>query len=219
MGEEDFVFQYSLSNESNTDFFVRHIASIVDSRNDLCIYGESYQNAPMDKLCDFWDSFYEKNGQEYLKRSKATVGDCQYTRSFYFWLEQNAQVVAALRITPYPFEINTAVDDAYQVGVEYDQYIELSRLVVTAGADSRLVTLKLMAAACQHILNGKHAGIVAMCRFAQRRLFERVGLRAIHQTSIRLEKRNSGEYWLMAGSIEDICSTVVAGNKVQIISR
>lgn len=153
---------------------------------------------------------YESRGASYLC---AVTGETLLKnqvldqRSLHLAVWRASTVIGALRLTTAPFELVTetslsSVDD------DYAHHMEFGRLVMTGDAGFRAPAEKLMASGCLMALDHGKAGVIAMCRPAQARLFERYGLARIVEQPLVLPQRDHGTYWLLASSWQSMASPI-----------
>lgn len=147
---------------------------------------KEYQGRGASYLCDPRQDVLKKNVALDMRSAHLTV-----------W--NGPALMGALRLTAAPFELAEETGVSW-VNQEYSNHMEFGRLVMASAAGYRAPAEKLMAAGCLHALEAGKAGVVAMSRPVQARLFERYGLKPIVPFPSILPQRDNGTYWLLAAS-------------------
>ncbi len=153
-----------------------------------------YQNRGATYLCSTDDESIAKNHE--LDQ-----------RSLHLSVWRSSQLIGAIRLTEMPFELLTEMGVPPMADI-YAGHMEFGRLVMTADAGFRTAAEKLMALGCLRALDLGKAGVIAMCRPAQTRLFERYGLVRIMDAPLILPHRNNGKYWLLASSWQSMAAPI-----------
>jgi hypothetical protein len=128
-------------------------------------------------------------------------------RSEHLAVWRTSTLIGALRLTAAPFEL-VAETGLSSLEDGYVHHMEFGRLVMTGDAGFRTPAEKLMASGCLRALDHGKAGVVAMCRPVQARLFERYGLARIVEQPLVLPLRDHGTYWLLASSWQSMASPI-----------
>lgn len=145
-----------------------------------------------------------------LKELELTSGIL--TRSSHFMVYKSEEMIATLRATRCPFELAIVSDILARETVSFRDYVEFSRLLSSDGSRTAWVGPALLADACRWSIEQGFAGIIAVTRRSQKRLFERFGLKARFEAPVKLKDRGEGEYWLMTGDWSAIYNAVVRMN-------
>lgn len=162
------------------------------------------------KIIEHRNAVYRQHGLEYLiEDSTGSIpGQRELdARSTYIWAIVHDSLSGSLRMLGNPYEMDLVVLPRPS---RPDNYLEISRLVVHDGTPS--VARKLMCCACIHGLQEGYAGVLAICRSTQRRLFERLGLRSQHESPFKVPSRNDDAYWLMEANWGQLASHHLHGD-------
>ena len=111
----------------------------------------------------------------------------------------NQEIVASVRMTPYPFEITSVLGESKTK--DYDRYLEISRLICRnpkSGIGNKL----LIRAGLFAIRNKNYDGLVAICKSEKINLFQSFGLKTIHR--FKYECRGNTEYHFICSSFLNV---------------
>lgn len=125
-------------------------------------------------------------------------------RSTHFVALRGEQLLATLRVTPFPFELAELTPELAQAALPFIRFAEFSRLVCEQSARGALLGTRLMGEACLWALEQGFEGVIALCKQDRRPLFERYGLSPQADRTFRVPSREHGAYSLMAGRWPDI---------------
>ena len=190
-------------NIDSFTLFQQDLSVIANAQNErLFLESSNHGSVAMQSIERLRSREYRSRGVTYLFQRPMDVLQRDLDldkRSNHVTVWDGAKLLGAMRLTAAPFEVAHETEMPW-LNARYENHMEFGRLVMASVTDYRLTAEKLMAAAClQSIKKGK-TGIIAMCRRAQARLFERYGLRPINNTPIVLPHREHGAYWLMVAS-------------------
>ncbi|MDL2191963.1 hypothetical protein QQF40_11225 [Cobetia sp. LC6] len=119
---------------------------------------------------------------------------------------QRDTVLGSIRVTPGSLESRTLFDDSDAVSIPKGAIYEFSRLVMAPEAKRFSHGNLLMAAAAHHVRSEKGAGILALCKRANMKIFKRFGLLPIHDATLRTDK-HLGDLYMVYASMETIMHT------------
>lgn len=125
-------------------------------------------------------------------------------RSTHFVALRGEQLLATLRVTPFPFELGELTPELAQVAPPFLRFAEFSRLVCESSARGALLGTRLMGEACLWAQAQGFEGVIALCKPDRRPLFERYGLSPQAGRTFHIPSREEGAYSLMAGRWPDI---------------
>ncbi len=192
--------------------FVNYLHGLINSQHQLTVFSKDYHSSPIAQLRDYRDMQYLIRGQSYLlheqqsKSEQLTLAD---QRSQHIWIRREGHIVGAMRATPMPYELSFLAPSDFLQRYCPANYLEFGRLVTSAANDVAAISRTLIASACLHGVTHQFAGVVAMCKSPQRRLFERFGLTAVPE-QFTVAERNDGKYWLLIASWADIINAIPA---------
>lgn len=149
--------------------------------------------------------------QHYMLTSSARLLETRLaltSRSTHFLLYQDDQPVAVLRVTPAPFEWASLAQQHVSPTVALSRHVEFSRLIAHSPGHLPVLVNGLLAAATEWAIKHGYEGVTALCRSPQRRLFQRFGLTPITTSSLHIEQRKRGDYWLLSAKWPQILAAV-----------
>ncbi|QRX84054.1 GNAT family N-acetyltransferase [Glaciimonas sp. PAMC28666] len=184
---------------------------MLNETNEVIVKSANFTQAPIAEILSFRKKQYRNRRLDYLceigtveEENESRVDQ----RSHHFWAEYNFEIIGSLRTTPHPFELTALAAAFSELATAYQSHLEFSRFVVRADTQNPILSKKLLENAFLYARQ-QYLGVIAVCRTPQRRLFERFGLRAIHQTAITLPKRNNGDYWILEGNCDEVTRFVL----------
>jgi hypothetical protein len=205
----------------NLEFIIDYLSSHLRSKStEVLIMNRHYDS----EIEYFLQSFYLRNKQFYLldvnqikfeKKIKAAQ------RSTHICALRDGKIIGILRMTPFPFEMSFVNCDILNYSIDYNRYVEYSRLVTNKKyCDSDCVQL-MMAHAAHWGIKHKYGGVVALTKKLQKRFYtNRLGLRAVHEKPFCIDEREFGEYWMMKANWLEIYNSKVWTNlKTEITSE
>ncbi|QHC93106.1 hypothetical protein ACI514_25200 [Pseudomonas sp. M20] len=130
------------------------------------------------------------------------------SRSTHFLLYQRDQLTAVLRVTPSPFEWASLAHQYVSPTVALARHVEFSRLITHSQQHRPALTNVLLAAATEWAIDRGYQGVTALCRSPQRRLFQRFGLTPITSSSLHIEHRARGDYWLLSAQWREVLTAL-----------
>jgi hypothetical protein len=115
------------------------------------------------------------------------------------------RILSTVRLSPFPFEACELAADSFDVE-PYRHYVEWSRLVSWPSDGYRTLptSLALATALCASHTTYRSAGLVALSKTPQRRVFARFGLAPSHDTPLSLPMRASADYWFLQAGIGQV---------------
>lgn len=162
-------------------------------------------------LKEFRRGQYEASSATYLNNVTQTQLETRLNldeRSRHFYARNRRGVIATLRVTPHPFELSQLTAELSQVSALFQDYLELSRLVVAPEHRGSGVGKKLCYAAMLWAASGEYKGFIAICREHRREEFSRFGLEPFENRAFEIPERDHGSYRFMCGSWRKIiCGT------------
>ncbi|UXY15180.1 hypothetical protein N8I74_17990 [Chitiniphilus purpureus] len=164
---------------------------------------------PLEQIIAHRNKTYLEHGLQYLIRSNTRAGTLIEhidSRSAHVWVTSRGEIAGSMRMTPFPFEIESVLPAGHHMTSPYLDHVEFGRLVTSSR--NSCIFEKLMALACHSAIIQEYKGIVAMCRSVQRRLFERYGLTPLTIDPITIENRANGAYWVMQATWSDLYSAL-----------
>lgn len=171
-----------------------------------------YESAPIRKIMAFRKEYYSAKDLDYLYGDLNDENERKYKideRSQHFWLQIDSEIVGSLRATPYPFELLQAGEYFRDIGYAYQKHVEFGRLIVNTNRTLKVPAQKLMAFAFLNSLQNGYAGIVAVCRTPQRRLFQKFGLFSVNKKPLIWQERKKGAYWIVEGDSQSISHSII----------
>lgn len=127
-------------------------------------------------------------------------------RSFHFIAIQDGQIRGALRATPGPFELSALTPELASVADGYDQYLEVSRMVLDAEGRKGWLGLLLCYAVVRWGSTSKWDGMIALCRRANANRFSFLGFQSRGHREFVVPQRENGLYSFMASPWSDFVS-------------
>ncbi|MBU2711445.1 GNAT family N-acetyltransferase [Zooshikella harenae] len=144
-------------------------------------------NAYQDRMPYFLSDFYKKVEHDL---------DID-ARSYHIHIEILGEIVGSLRVTCAPFEFKEVLPVSEGIPSEFDQYIELSRLIVDHNRWRADIGKLLITRAIQLAFDLQAKGIVALCKRPTAMVFSRYGLEKYHSKPIIVASRHYQPYYLM----------------------
>lgn len=164
--------------------------------------------------------YYKQHAPHLLTEDEQATEYSVDQKSLIFYIQNGTEVLASLRITARPFELESMTHGHFDFS-KYDKYFEIGRLVTDPELDvltSALIIKYLMCTAGLKAFSELGAaGLVAICRPFRKSLFNKFGLS--HLAEIYSAERKI-YYCFLAGSMNDIlANTAELQNNEQLFRR
>lgn len=159
-----------------------------------------------EQLRAFWVQQYRQQTPYLLSEEQQRLEERMQldARSTHFVALKGEQLIATLRVTPFPFELAELTPELAQAALPFIRFAEFSRLVCEQSARGALLGTRLMGEACLWALEQDFEGVIALCKPSRKPLFERYGLSPQEGRTFHVPSRENGTYSLMAGRWPDI---------------
>ncbi len=137
-------------------------------------------------------------------------------RSIYFIVTNKQEIIASVRLTPYPFELESLCSQFKDKSKEYQDYFEISRLQINSTIKNRRVFVKFLLFETGTWLfhHSGAKGISGVCRKERVSFFSGFGMKVISEGFIK--SRKGRYYFLVATHQEMLLSATVYVFKNQI---
>ncbi len=204
--------EYADSNSLLQDFSCL-VENIQQQGEAIRVKSAEHATAPMEEIQTFRRQQYLARQREYLCEPQIEQRELLAQidqRSRHFWVEYQGNIIACLRVTPFPFELMDSCDYFAELAQARSSYLEFGRFITATDTMQQLASRKLLAAAFLYACSQGSPGVLAICRTAQKRLFERFHLHALHGSAEILPERRGAEYWMLAGQAEEIMRHALA---------
>ncbi|MFY7991735.1 MAG: hypothetical protein ACOVP4_00455 [Bacteriovoracaceae bacterium] len=175
---------------------------------------------PVEKLTSIQHFRYEmyKRNQDYLipkTEEEFKIEEDLDRRSYHAVVyDQNKEIIAATRLTPYPFETTSILGTNNTL--PFKRYLEISRLICkkkNAGIGKRL----LIKSGCFAIRSKKYDGFIAICRDENCSIFQKFGLKTIYQ--FNYSQRGSAKYNFICADFFKVSSSTFKHLQKKLIYR
>ncbi len=127
-------------------------------------------------------------------------------RSRHFYALHAGELVGTVRVTEAPFELAELDPELKRDARRFDEYLELSRLVVAPSRQGGGIGKRLLYAAMLWAVSRGKRGFVAICREHRRKEFSRFGLVPYDGRTYTISSRDQGSYRFMVANWRRITS-------------
>lgn len=124
-------------------------------------------------------------------------------RSLHFYLTNQEQITACLRLTPRPFELSSVRAWTSDQEKVFDGYYEFSRLCTSASSPMQVRSIaRLLLHSAYYVLTKKNAkGFIGLCRPERKSFLQKMGLK-VCVNSFWIPQRQGYYFWLAASRFE-----------------
>lgn len=171
----------------------------------------------LDQILRFRNEMHQE-GQTYLiaqTREEKRIEQDLDKRSFHAVVySKRGEIVAATRLTPYPFETTLILGE--EKTKPFKRYLEISRLVCKrkkAGIGKRL----LIHSGCFAIRRKKFEGFIAICRNENYSIFQKFGLTTLD--SFSYPSRGNVAYHLICANFFNVSTSTLKHFQTKLIFR
>jgi hypothetical protein len=154
--------------------------------------GSQFQNYELEQIKNFRNKMYQEKNSYLIAKTQFEQNleeEIDFRSYHSIVYNQNNQIVAVSRFTPYPFEITAILGK--EKTLPFKNYLEISRLVCLE-KHSGIGTRLLVKAGLYSIVQKKYDGFIAICRDENRSIFQKFGLKSIYQ--FNYSERGSNQY-------------------------
>jgi predicted N-acetyltransferase YhbS len=202
--------------------FDRELKRVVNEKGQIHIAEISNEDTVgLQKLRSFREKIYASENPALLSeiQNKLKIEEELDRRSFHFVAYDDQLLVGCLRVTPYPFEMETITSRLKEFTSQLEGYLELNRLVVLPQYRAHGIGKKLSYLCFLRFRKSDYLGMASICKKERAPTFERLGMECLNSSPIVVPERANAEYFVMAAGWYHLMRDVTVNYGARVLKR